>query len=162
MPLIRNRKRQAVHNPEPSGSTRTLTDIQEAEPVELTDGSSVSSPEPAQQRRRLSRDDEEGYGSSTSNQERNDPQEQMVKKLVRLALACEYNRRPIRRSDISEKVLGNSTGAKAFKTVFQAAQHELRMVFGMEMTELPGREKVTLQQKRGTLSATLREPSCVL
>ena len=72
----------------------------------------------------------------------------MVKKMVRLALACEYQRKPIRRAEISEKVLG-SGGGRAFKNVFQTAQHQLRTVFGMEMIELPGREKVTLQQKRG-------------
>lgn len=96
-------------------------------------------------------DNDEAEQSDASNQERNGPQDQMVKKLVRLALACEYNRRPIKRADISEKVLGSASGAKTFKTVFQAAQHELRMVFGMEMVELPGREKVTLQQKRGSI-----------
>ena len=71
----------------------------------------------------------------------------MVKKMVRLALACEYQRRPIRRAEISEKVLGTGSG-RAFKNVFSAAQHQLRTVFGMEMVELPGREKITLQQKR--------------
>ncbi|KAK5173933.1 uncharacterized protein LTR77_002614 [Saxophila tyrrhenica] len=72
----------------------------------------------------------------------------MVKNLVRFALACEYNRKPIRRGDIGEKVLGSGNGAKTFKTVFNTAQHQLRMVFGMEMVELPGKEKITLQQKR--------------
>ena len=71
----------------------------------------------------------------------------MVKKMVRLALACEYQRRPIRRSDITEKVLG-SGGGRAFKNVFNAAQQQLRAVFGMEMVELPVRDKVTLAQKR--------------
>ena len=78
----------------------------------------------------------------------------MVKKLVRLALACEYQRRPIRRADIGEKVLG-SGGGRAFKNVFNSAQHQLRTVFGVEMVELPGREKVTLQQKRGEQSANI-------
>jgi len=32
--------------------------------------------------------------------------------------------------------------------VFQLAQQQLRAVFGMEMTELPARDKVTLQQRR--------------
>lgn len=71
----------------------------------------------------------------------------MVKKFVRLALACEYQRRPIRRADISEKVLGSQ--GRQFKKVFEQAQQELRSVFGMEMVELPAREKVTLQQRRG-------------
>lgn len=73
----------------------------------------------------------------------------MVKRLVRLALACEYQRRPIRRADVSEKVLGSA--GRQFKKVFEQAQMELRSVFGMEMVELPARERVTVQQKRGML-----------
>ena len=80
----------------------------------------------------------------------------MVKRLVRLALACEYQRRPIRRADVSEKVLGSA--GRQFKKVFEQAQMELRSVFGMEMVELPARERVTVQQKRGMLTA----PDCVL
>lgn len=68
--------------------------------------------------------------------------------MVRLALACEYQRKAIRRSDIGDKVLGAGT-SRRFKEVFNAAQVVLRSVFGMEMVELPGREKVTVQQKRG-------------
>jgi len=71
----------------------------------------------------------------------------MVKKLVRLALASEYQRRPIRRADVSEKVLGSA--GRQFKKVFEQAQMELRTVFGMEMVELPAKEKITVQQKRG-------------
>lgn len=100
----------------------------------------------------------------------------MAKKLVRLAMACEYSRQPIRRADVSAKgmvddppesrhplgsgspsysrcsvtldlVLGNH--ARQFKAVFEEAQGMLRNIFGMEMTELPLREKVTLQEKRG-------------
>ena len=43
----------------------------------------------------------------------------MVKKLVRLALASEYQRRPIRRGDITEKVLG-SQGRTADVKVIRA------------------------------------------
>ncbi|GES60766.1 MAGE-domain-containing protein [Aspergillus terreus] len=71
----------------------------------------------------------------------------MVKKLVRLALSSEYSRLPIRRTDISAKVLGEQ-GSRQFKAVFEAAQKVLRSKFGMEMTELPGREKVTIHQRR--------------
>jgi len=67
--------------------------------------------------------------------------------MVRLALACEYQRRPIRRVDIGEKVLGSA--GRQFKNVFNQAQLQLRSVFGMEMVELPSREKVTVQQRRG-------------
>jgi hypothetical protein len=74
----------------------------------------------------------------------------MAKKLVRLALACEYQRRTIRRADISDKVLG--TNGRKFKDVFSQAQGHLRDVFGMEMVELPVKEKVTLAQRRGEKS----------
>jgi hypothetical protein len=71
----------------------------------------------------------------------------MIKKLVRLALASEYQRRPIRRADISEKVLGSQ--GRHFKAVFDQAQLDLQAVFGMELRELPAKDKVTLQQRRG-------------
>jgi len=72
----------------------------------------------------------------------------MIQKLVRLALSSEYSRLPIRRADISTKVLGEQ-GSRQFKLVFEHAQRELRHKFGMEMTELPAREKVTITQRRG-------------
>ncbi|CAG8310826.1 unnamed protein product [Penicillium salamii] len=71
----------------------------------------------------------------------------MVKKMVRLALASEYSRMVIRRPDISAKVLGEQ-GTGEFKLVFEQAQRELRSKFGMEMTELPAREKATVAQRR--------------
>ncbi|KAI9817715.1 MAG: hypothetical protein M1826_001471 [Phylliscum demangeonii] len=71
---------------------------------------------------------------------------QMVKKMVRLALACEYARQPIRRADIGLKVLGSH--GRQFKLVFAAAQKELRDKLGMKMVELPMREKVTISQRR--------------
>lgn len=111
--------------------------------------SPASSPEPATQRRRVTPPEDDTYASDAGrNNNVRDNEDQMVKNLVRMALACEYTRRPIRRGDISEKVLGSGTGAKTFKTVFNNAQHQLRTVFGMEMIELPSKEKITLQQKR--------------
>ncbi|KAJ5141963.1 uncharacterized protein N7443_006678 [Penicillium atrosanguineum] len=71
----------------------------------------------------------------------------MIQKMVRLALSSEYSRLPIRRADISAKVLGEQ-GSRQFKTVFESAQRELREKFGMEMTELPAREKTTITQRR--------------
>jgi DNA-binding PadR family transcriptional regulator len=68
-------------------------------------------------------------------------------------LACEYQRRPLRRTDISEKVLSKNDG-RSFKSVFNAAQQQLRAVFGMELVELPAREKITLQQKRAAQKST--------
>ncbi|KAE8153265.1 MAGE family-domain-containing protein [Aspergillus avenaceus] len=71
----------------------------------------------------------------------------MVKKMVRLALSSEYARQPIRRTEVSAKVLGEQ-GVRQFRTVFEAAQKALRERFGMEMTELPGRQKVTIHDRR--------------
>ncbi|KAJ5672304.1 MAGE protein [Penicillium longicatenatum] len=70
----------------------------------------------------------------------------LVKKMVRFALACEYARLPIRRADISTKVLGEQ-GTRIFKTVFEQAQRHLREKFGMEMVELPAREKISIAQR---------------
>jgi len=75
-----------------------------------------------------------------------DSQDQVVKKLVRYALACEYQRMPIKRTNITEKVM--SKQRVPFKRVFELAQDQLRTVFGMQMVELPGREKVTLKDRR--------------
>lgn len=82
--------------------------------------------------------------------------ESMVKKLVRLALACEYSRIPIRRGDISVKVLGD-TGSRQFKVVFEGAQRELNAKFGMQMEELPSREKYTISQRRGSYVSLLAD-----
>lgn len=70
----------------------------------------------------------------------------MAMKLVRLALALEFQRRPLRRGDITEKVLG--TNGRQFKNVFNQAQLHLRTVFGVELVELPAKERITLQQRR--------------
>jgi hypothetical protein len=44
-----------------------------------------------------------------------------------------------------------------FKRVFELAQAQLKTVFGMEMVELPGRDKFTLKERRGecALSVTM-------
>ncbi|KAJ5477154.1 hypothetical protein N7539_007298 [Penicillium diatomitis] len=86
-------------------------------------------------------------GSDTENGGSSSNFGTLVKKMVRLALASEYARLPIRRPDISTKVFGEQS-ARQFKTVFEAAQVHLRNKFGMEMVELPAREKVTISQRR--------------
>lgn len=86
-------------------------------------------------------EDEDGGDSAPSSLDA------MVKKLVRLALASEYSRLPIRRTDISTKVFGEQ-GTRQFKIVFEQAQRELKTRFGMEMSELPAREKTTISQRR--------------
>ncbi|KAI0838104.1 MAGE-domain-containing protein [Hypoxylon sp. FL0890] len=73
-------------------------------------------------------------------------EDQLVKKLVRYALACEYARIPIKRDGIRDKVLGSHP--RSFKRVFEGAQAQLQKVFGMEMVELPVKEKRTLKEKQ--------------
>lgn len=85
-------------------------------------------------------------GSDTGGRRDTDNVQQLAKKLVRYALACEYARQPIKRQDISTKVLGSAS--RRFKDVFAEANLTLRQTFGMEMIELPMREKVTIREKR--------------
>ncbi|KAF3405503.1 Altered inheritance of mitochondria protein 18 [Talaromyces pinophilus] len=100
------------------------------------------------QRRRQSQDnasasdasEDEGHRAPSST-------DVMVKRMVRLALSSEYARLPIRRTEISAKVLGEQ-GARQFKLVFDEAQKVLRHRFGMQMIELPAKEKVTITQRR--------------
>ncbi|PNS20085.1 hypothetical protein CAC42_5535 [Sphaceloma murrayae] len=117
-------------------------------PKRKSDSRNDPGPSSQSQRRRVSgADEEDGYGDDSEGHMRGDSnQEQMVKDLVRLALACEYTRAPLRRSDINSKVLESRKGS--FKTIFAAAQQRLREVFGMELVELPVRDKITMQQKK--------------
>ncbi|KAL2440979.1 hypothetical protein ABEF95_010189 [Exophiala dermatitidis] len=80
-------------------------------------------------------------------------QHTLIKKLVRLALAAEYSRTPLRRSDISTKVFkdtntGTSSAGRSFRAVFDGAQEILKSTFGMYLVELPAREKTTLKDRR--------------
>ncbi|KAE8406940.1 MAGE family-domain-containing protein [Aspergillus pseudonomiae] len=135
MPLIRKRRA----DPPPANSS---------EPDSSSDSDQEQDPEPTPQRRRTlnhtqaspsdSDDDATHHPSSA---------DVMVKKMVRLALASEYARQPIRRTEISAKVLGEQ-GARQFKVVFEAAQKVLREKFGMQMVELPVRERVTIHDRR--------------
>ncbi|KAJ9637323.1 hypothetical protein H2201_001718 [Coniosporium apollinis] len=130
MPLIRKRRA-------PTADDEASEASQENTPAAATQRQRRR-PSPASEAGDFADGDEDTQGDATL--------EQMVKKLVRFALACEYARQPIRRADISAKVLG--THGRQFKAVFQEAQLQLRATFGMEMTELPLKEKVTLQQRR--------------
>ncbi|KAI9692280.1 MAG: Altered inheritance of mitochondria protein 18 mitochondrial [Bathelium mastoideum] len=110
---------------------------------------SDSTPRPTRRRSPVSEDDSVDAASDVDGEEDVDTnQEQQVKKMVRLALACEHRRSEIRRADIAEKVLGSTGRRGAFNKVFEKTQEQLQQVFGMEMTELPAKEKVTIAQKR--------------
>jgi DNA-binding PadR family transcriptional regulator len=73
--------------------------------------------------------------------------ETYVKKLVRLSLAAEYSRNPIRRTDISAKVFSGAN-SRSFKKVFDDAQKILMDTFGLQLVELPTREKTSLKDRR--------------
>ncbi|KAL1843890.1 hypothetical protein VTJ49DRAFT_6833 [Mycothermus thermophilus] len=84
----------------------------------------------------------------------------MIKNLVRYALACEFSRTPIRRDGIREKVLGPR--GRSFKKVFAGAQKQLRATFGMEMVELPTKDRslmTTEQKRKAAKSQSQKEPT---
>ncbi|CCJ28792.1 unnamed protein product [Pneumocystis jirovecii] len=60
----------------------------------------------------------------------------MVKNFIRLALAFEHTRTPIKREDITKKILLPSY-PRSFTLVFEKTQEKLRNIFGMELVELP-------------------------
>jgi melanoma-associated antigen len=124
--------------------------------------SSDHAPAPATQRRRR---------QSTSTQDSDDASSRdsagpevlrateanLIKKLVRLALATEYSRTPLRRTEISAKILkdANTTGGRAsFQKVFDGAQEILGDTFGMQLMELPSRDKTTLKDRRAQATQT--------
>ncbi|KAL9003383.1 MAG: hypothetical protein Q9188_003732 [Gyalolechia gomerana] len=84
MPLIRKRRAQTETSPSPPPTRRRPSPA-------ASDVSSAG----------------ETYGNDTAvgggTQSPSSTHEQMVKKLVRLALASEYSRQPIRRADITAK-----------------------------------------------------------
>ncbi|KOS17612.1 hypothetical protein ESCO_003287 [Escovopsis weberi] len=77
--------------------------------------------------------------------------QQLAKKLIRYALACEYSRVPIRREGIKERVLGKN--GRSFRRIFKLAQRQMRDVWGMEFRELPMKEKMTLHEKRQAMKS---------
>lgn len=75
----------------------------------------------------------------------------LTKKLVRLAISSEYSRQPLRRTDINAKIMKDATssGNKVqFRAVFNEAQKTLRDVFGMELVDLPSRERTDISNRR--------------
>ncbi|EPS44275.1 hypothetical protein H072_1736 [Dactylellina haptotyla CBS 200.50] len=110
-----------------------------------------------QQRRRRRDDDDDDDEEDDEEREGNEEMEEdvgekkgvdPVSKLVRLALAMEYQKKPIRRQDISEKVLGQQYKSD-FKAIFTEAEKALNLVFGFSMVEIPAvTERITLAQQR--------------
>lgn len=114
------------------------------------------------QRRRTSSSDEEesNAASSRGSPSAAGPSSEtiLIKKLVRLALATEYSRTPLRRSDISAKIFKDANtsagGRSSFAKVFAGTQVVLRDTFGMELEELPSKEKVGLKDRRTQATQT--------
>ncbi|PNY29913.1 Uncharacterized protein TCAP_00175 [Tolypocladium capitatum] len=117
-----------------------------------------NSDEDARSRQHQNRDDsddeaeyESGDGMDVDGNPAQQADNQLAKKLVRYAISCEYSRTAIRRDGIKERVLGNH--GRSFKRIFTLAQKQLRDVWGMEMRELPVREKMSLQEKRQAMKS---------
>ncbi|KAI9812149.1 MAG: hypothetical protein M1827_004815 [Pycnora praestabilis] len=140
MPLVRKRRAEAG-SPSPSASSDSESE------VAPTSRNTQKTPQ-RRRRREDSSEDEVVYSGNEDGGTQGDGigQDQMVKKMVRLALASEYARQPIRRVEIGLKVLG--THGRQSRVVFDEAQRQLRDKFGMEMIELPIKEKVTISQRR--------------
>lgn len=111
-----------------------------------------------QRRRQRSSSASSTQSSASSVESENGHQNQeqtLTKKLVRLALSTEYSRTPLRRSDISTKVFKeNNAHGRGFKAVFEAAQRILQDTFGMQLVELPSKEKTTLKDRRNQATQT--------
>ncbi|KAH8692758.1 chalcone-flavanone isomerase-domain-containing protein [Talaromyces proteolyticus] len=133
MPSGRKRRAEAQENNNDASDSGLVNDIPERNP----------------QRRRHSDDEDDESVSDAADGDHRAPSslDVMVKKMVRLAISSEFARLPIRRTDISAKVLGEQ-GSRQFKLVFDETQRVLRSRFGMQMVELPAKEKVTIHQRR--------------
>ncbi|KAE8448749.1 hypothetical protein EG329_008964 [Mollisiaceae sp. DMI_Dod_QoI] len=136
MPSISRRRRVVQEDEQPS----------EEERIQTTQRNRKRAPQLDDEEGEEDEEDEDEAGDEMDVDSRSDGQDQVVKKMVRYALACEYQRMPIRRTGITEKVIGKQRGS--FKRVFESAQIQLRTKFGMEMVELPVREKTTMKEKR--------------
>ncbi|KAG4300768.1 hypothetical protein PCANB_002873 [Pneumocystis canis] len=81
----------------------------------------------------------------------------MVKNFIRLILALEHTRTPIKKEDIAKKVLLPSH-SRSFAIVFKKTQEKLRNIFGMELVELPCKNRYkhmsTFQLRRNNNSQT--------
>ncbi|TAQ85960.1 hypothetical protein B7494_g5727 [Chlorociboria aeruginascens] len=130
--------------PPPSRKRRAVAEDAEESEEEI--------PQSTQRRRRVVSDESEedddvegenGDGMDVDGEAESD--EQVVKKFVRYALACEFSRQPITRVGIREKVLPKQR--VPFKRIFDTTQRQLRTNFGMQMVELQSKDKVTLKDR---------------
>ncbi|CAG8602572.1 3845_t:CDS:2 [Funneliformis caledonium] len=76
--------------------------------------------------------------------------ERKVKDVVRLALFSELRKQPLKREDVTKKVLHEHS--KTFQVVFEKAQELLVDIFGMSLAELPLKEKKAGGSRKPTSS----------
>lgn len=96
-------------------------------------------------------DNENASGSDTPGATTQTNLHNLSKKLVRLAISSEYARQPLRRTDINVKIMKDATSAGTkipFRNVFNDAQKTLRDIFGMELVDLPSRERTDINNRR--------------
>ncbi|KAF3206331.1 hypothetical protein TWF106_000716 [Orbilia oligospora] len=160
------RRRQTYSKQPKSRHSRRETEV--AEPNDASGlrarrkGGAAAAGRRASKRRRSEEEEEEEEEEEGAGEEEEEEEEGSrpgdkglapVSKLVRLALAMEYQKKPIRRQDITEKVLGPKFKGD-FKIVFQEAQDALKNIFGFEMVELPAiTERISLAQQRRQAAA---------
>ncbi|KAJ7751006.1 MAGE family-domain-containing protein [Mycena maculata] len=88
-------------------------------------------------------EEDEGRNMDVDDGEGGDEAEKLKRAanaLVRLAMFTEHKRVPLRRDEISKKVLGSNT--RSFARVLAAAQHILHNTLGMELVELRSRAEL--------------------
>ncbi|KAF2708708.1 MAGE-domain-containing protein [Pleomassaria siparia CBS 279.74] len=115
--------------------------------VDDDDEDDVPTPTHTQTQRHRARDSSADAEADEDHQDGAGSMSQLSKSLVRYALACEYSRMPIKRPDITSKVMGLHKKVP-FKQLFDHANSQLMDTFGMEMIELPTKEKVTVKHRR--------------
>nr|GAT52227.1 predicted protein [Mycena chlorophos] len=123
----------------PRGTTRSQ------KPLKASQSQPANTQRSQKQRRAETPEEDDDDDGDEENRMDVDDEEQtdekrMAYELVRLAMFNEHRRMPLRRDDISKKVLtGNS---RAFSRVFAEAQSILRNLMGMELVELRTRAEL--------------------
>ncbi|THH31688.1 hypothetical protein EUX98_g2522 [Antrodiella citrinella] len=134
-------------------ATRSQRQASQSQPAR---GSTRASQSGRSQRAATEEDNDEHNDEDAMQEDGEDGDDETVKKandLVRLALFSEQRRVPLRRDDISKKVLG--TKSRSFGVVFSRAQEILRNTFGMELVELRARveaEDSTTQKEKEAMN----------
>ncbi|KAJ7583842.1 MAGE family-domain-containing protein [Mycena floridula] len=127
----------------PRAATRSQRPPKASQPRQSQRGSrSQPDPEPEDMEEDDDDDDEDEDDANKMDvdEEGSDDISRKANQLVRLALFTEQKRMPLRREEITKKIMGSNT--RAFNRVFEAAQGKLRKIFGMELLELRSRAEL--------------------